>query len=195
MQIQKIEIKNKILDVSSKLFMSGGYKQTSLNDIAKECGISKSNIYNYFKSKNCIFDALTVEAKEKLTFISKLLASNPFVGSENLQEGLLFILFNHILPVKEGVILIFDREMEENDKHYISDLLDIINNMVVPDLTIDENTDVLKIIAENLVNGYLNILKAEGQEKNMKYQIAALTEYHVGGLAFLKQSVMEKKNE
>lgn len=195
MQVQKDDVKNKILKSSEELFLMNGYNQTSLNDVAKKCGISKSNIYNYFKSKNSIFNCLTSDAKAKFEFISDLLSRSSFEGSENLQEGLTSLIFNHILPVKEGVILIYDREKEETESQYISNLLDVINNMVVPDLTNAENTTILRIIAENLIKGYVDILKSGNGESIMKYQITALTKYHAGGLAFLKQAVLEKNEK
>lgn len=41
----------KILSNSIELFSKNGYKSTSVSQIAKRCKISKSLIYNYFKSK------------------------------------------------------------------------------------------------------------------------------------------------
>ncbi|HRW21852.1 MAG TPA: helix-turn-helix domain-containing protein, partial [Bacteroidales bacterium] len=40
-----------ILDTAMKLFASSGYHNTSISKIAKEAGISKGLIYNYFDSK------------------------------------------------------------------------------------------------------------------------------------------------
>lgn len=193
MQTQKESVRTKILSISEELFLTKGYRKTTLNEIADKCGISKSNIYNYFKSKDSIFEYLTSDAKEKIEIVSNILSTNSFEGAKNLQNGLLHILFIHILPVKKGVILIYEREMIGNEKKVVHSLLKVVNSIVIPNLTIDENTKVLNIIAENLIRGYMDILKTENLENNMKYQISALTEYHVGGLAYLKQSVLEKQ--
>ena len=44
--------KNFIIQQSAKLFYYKGYKNTSVNDILKECKIPKGSFYYYFKSKN-----------------------------------------------------------------------------------------------------------------------------------------------
>lgn len=46
------DIKEKILEVSSRLFYEQGYSNTSLRQIADECGIQIGNLYYYFKKKN-----------------------------------------------------------------------------------------------------------------------------------------------
>jgi len=52
MQIQKDNIKTKILDIAREDFIRCGYQQFSLRNVASQAGISTSNIYNYFKNKN-----------------------------------------------------------------------------------------------------------------------------------------------
>ena len=46
--------KERILDVSLKLFSEKGYKSTSVRDIAKDVSITQSGLYNHFKGKNAI---------------------------------------------------------------------------------------------------------------------------------------------
>ena len=49
----------KILDVSQRLFLEKGYDKTTIQDIVDELGgLSKGAIYNHFKSKEEIMDAL-----------------------------------------------------------------------------------------------------------------------------------------
>ena len=45
------EKKKHILDASLHLFSLNGYNETSMQDIASYCNISKATIYNFFKSK------------------------------------------------------------------------------------------------------------------------------------------------
>ena len=44
--------KDKITDTALDLFANQGYHKTSINQIAKSVGVSKSLIYNYFESKD-----------------------------------------------------------------------------------------------------------------------------------------------
>jgi transcriptional regulator, tetR family len=52
-KMNKTHVKrNNIIKQSAKLFYYKGYKNTSVNDILKECKIPKGSFYYYFKSKN-----------------------------------------------------------------------------------------------------------------------------------------------
>ncbi|MBA2852805.1 AcrR family transcriptional regulator [Methanococcus maripaludis] len=87
--------KEKIVQNAAKLFLTKGYKQTSLNEIAEKTGITKGGIYHHFKDKNELF----VEMAEyfKLKFMSLLtkmeqepslekLLKNYFENSEILMQ-------------------------------------------------------------------------------------------------------------
>lgn len=53
-------MKEAILNKSLKLFVTNGFKSITMDDIAKDMGISKKTIYQHFKSKNDLVKA-TVE--------------------------------------------------------------------------------------------------------------------------------------
>ena len=71
MQILKEDIRNKILQAALEEFYLKGYEKASLQEIAKRCAISKSNVYNYFPSKKSIYDALTMPALNEIAKITK----------------------------------------------------------------------------------------------------------------------------
>jgi len=53
--------KERILEVSLNLFSTKGYKETSVRDIASGVGITQSGLYNHFKGKEAILEALIDE--------------------------------------------------------------------------------------------------------------------------------------
>lgn len=55
MQKKKEQIYNNILNVAKKEFINNSFNKTSMRVIAKRVGISLSNIYNYFESKDDIY--------------------------------------------------------------------------------------------------------------------------------------------
>ncbi len=59
------DMKSRILDAASELFVSEGYEQTTLRKIAKKIEYNPATIYNYFKSKEEIFFALQHRAFTK----------------------------------------------------------------------------------------------------------------------------------
>src|SRR5262245_66406263 len=56
-----------ILDAALDLFAEKGFFGTSLRDIAAAVGVRESALYNYFPSKEALFNALIVEAQEHKT--------------------------------------------------------------------------------------------------------------------------------
>ena len=48
--------KKRILDSSTKLFYERGYNNASMDDIAKDIGVTKGTLYLYFKNKEEILD-------------------------------------------------------------------------------------------------------------------------------------------
>ncbi|MFH1432657.1 MAG: TetR/AcrR family transcriptional regulator [archaeon] len=55
----KQNVRERILVSAGSLFAQNGYHSTSMDDIVKECGLSKGAIYCYFRSKEDLFIALS----------------------------------------------------------------------------------------------------------------------------------------
>ena len=58
MQTKKSDIRKVILEVSKKEFLEHGFKDASMRTIARKAGVGLSNIYNYFKNKDEILQAV-----------------------------------------------------------------------------------------------------------------------------------------
>lgn len=50
MQTLKTDTRKRILNVSKRLFLKKGFRETTTRDIAREAGINLSNLYHYFSS-------------------------------------------------------------------------------------------------------------------------------------------------
>ena len=59
MQMLKDEIRDRIMTVARKEFYKKGFLNASMRVMADKAGVSASNVYNYFTSKEEIFHALT----------------------------------------------------------------------------------------------------------------------------------------
>ncbi len=97
-----------ILSKSSSLFWEKGYAETSMKDIANECGFRPANIYNFFENKETIlFEILYQEMEDILA---------PIRGLENDEtieprDGLKMVIENHLrmtLGEKRKSKLLFD---------------------------------------------------------------------------------------
>lgn len=68
----------RILDAAARLIERYGYDKTSVEDIAREAGISKGAIYLHFKSKDALFEALLLRESDVIvTRFYELLDADP----------------------------------------------------------------------------------------------------------------------
>jgi len=59
-----------ILDRSAELFSEYGYDRASMNKIATACGVSKANLYHYYKDKDeLLFDVIRFHLEELLQVV------------------------------------------------------------------------------------------------------------------------------
>ena len=84
--------KEMILETSKSLFLKNGYDNTSIQDILDNLkGLSKGAIYHHFKSKEAIFEAISIKEaeKNKLEFL-KIKNNKNLNGANKLKEIIKF---------------------------------------------------------------------------------------------------------
>lgn len=62
MQVKKDEVKALILNASKREFLELGFEKASLRQIAAQAGVTKGNIYTYFKNKDELFCSIVEPA-------------------------------------------------------------------------------------------------------------------------------------
>src|SRR5262245_23791797 len=83
-----------ILDAALDLFAEKGYFGTRVRDIATAVGVGESALYNYFQSKEALFDALIMTAREhKAEQLAGLLAA-PITDMRSVLEQLTTVLLD-----------------------------------------------------------------------------------------------------
>ncbi len=89
--------KSRILKTAARVFAEEGFDRASVSQLARECGISKANIYHYYGSKDALlFDLLD-------TNLSELLKRIQSVDIEGLSaEDALELTLGEILLAYEG---------------------------------------------------------------------------------------------
>lgn len=87
--------KERILKSALKLFSEYGYESVSVEQIAAAVGIKAPSLYNHYKSKKAIFDAILEESAERYNNFAKNLsvhigdASKDFSVFDNVSEKFL----------------------------------------------------------------------------------------------------------
>ena len=70
-------MKEKILDTSTEMFLSLGFKSVTMDDIADKLSISKKTIYSHFSNKEQLVEACVLELFEEIsTNIDDIVAEN-----------------------------------------------------------------------------------------------------------------------
>ena len=76
MSLERKEMKRKqkreeIINTAERLFFSEGYDNVSMNDIAKDVGMSKATLYLYFDNKDSLFFAVVLRGAEIMKSLIK----------------------------------------------------------------------------------------------------------------------------
>ena len=65
----KEEAKSKIVEAARIVFAKKGYHDATMDDVAKEVGVSKGALYSYFKSKESILKEIYLQSHQNLRAI------------------------------------------------------------------------------------------------------------------------------
>jgi AcrR family transcriptional regulator len=94
-----------ILDAALELFADKGYFGTSLRDVATAVGVRESALYNYFKSKEALFDALILAHEHtKTERLASLGDDGPIPDGRALLERLAINSLESFLDPREQML-------------------------------------------------------------------------------------------
>jgi AcrR family transcriptional regulator len=90
-----------ILDAALELFADKGFFGTSLRDVASAVGVRESALYNYFKSKEALFDALLTAHEHTRSERMAALADGPISDATALLERLALSNLEAFVDIRE----------------------------------------------------------------------------------------------
>lgn len=112
---KEVRLKAKIAECFKKHFSYFGYKKTSVEEIARELGISKKTIYQYFPGKRNIYNLIVKKIAEVyITSINKRLNN-----STSCKEKILKLI---PLVFTESVSFLKDKSFETRFKNELASL-------------------------------------------------------------------------
>ena len=85
---------------SAGLFMSKGFRETSMREIAEAAGMGKSSLYDYFKTKDEILVWAVEDEVDDLTTAAREIVAQPLPTIERLRQVMQFHL-NFLISRKE----------------------------------------------------------------------------------------------
>jgi AcrR family transcriptional regulator len=87
--------RDKLLDVAERLFMTTGFRATTIEGLADAAGLSKVTVYGYFNDKDAVFEAVALRLADRLR--------SAVLGQLNT-DGSVSSRISAALTVKHGMI-------------------------------------------------------------------------------------------
>ena len=119
---KKIDIESKILDISYKLFLKQGYKNTTMDDIAQELAMSKKTLYKHFEGKMELLAAAFEQLKTRLTLKVETLVDNRHIPFTAKLKSMLTVIANDLAPINHVLL----QDLREHAPEIWNELQDYI---------------------------------------------------------------------
>jgi AcrR family transcriptional regulator len=199
LQKLKEEIRENIIAAAVKEFAELSYEKASMRAIAKAAGISVSNTYNYYSSKEELFNSIVepIFVRVKEIFKQSMQESMQRGLSGNNVKLSIDSMVNALLEMdahqRQLLIILAEKnagtKYEKSKEEMITLLrMHLAEAVLKPDgaTKIDENQGyMLNIIATNYVDGLLKILKDFRSQSWAEGNFRTLLTYHLNGIKAL----------
>lgn len=167
--VPRLDRENQILEIASEEFGAQGFAATSVAEIARKAGISKPLIYNYFGSKDGLYEACLDRGGALLADEIERIARGDAVGIDRgmrTLEGMfallekqryLWRLFFDVSAPRTGSIAgakaSYAQRIDKLAHEGVAELMDLVGNR--DDLDISAMTAVWLGIVDSLINWWL----------------------------------------
>ncbi|OMD86792.1 MULTISPECIES: TetR/AcrR family transcriptional regulator [Paenibacillus] len=202
MQSKKDEVKQEIESAALKVFFQKGFSDAKMNDIADEIQISVGNIYTYFKNKKELF--YSVVPPSLVDYLKNMLVENIRIDNQTFfddvnnekKSAIVQEQITILTKYSRQIVIIFEKNkgtVYSNAKNELIDLMIETKRPYIKDhykryeIGTEENMILLKIIANNVINMILDLLKHEMSADSRKRIFEALSLYWLAGLKSLNE--------
>ena len=163
-------IKKRIMEISRELYSRYGFRKTTMNDIARELGMTKSSIYYYFGNKEEIFNQLISSDIEKW---KKELSD--FVGRQDSVQEKLAAYITKKMEIVCSISDFYRSPIEEYHENF-----SLIEKLRAE--TDKEEIGIIKeILGEGNRQGVFNVQDIDMTALNMLNILKGLEHYYIGG--------------
>lgn len=97
-----------LLDIAAQQFASGGYRQTTLEEIAQQAGLSKASMYHYFENKQELLCKIFLKVGATFTQVLEPILTAPLPPEEKLRRAVRYML--QIMGENVALFSVFYRE-------------------------------------------------------------------------------------
>lgn len=103
----KVKRKDEILEVAAKIFAAKSYHETTLQEIAKQIGVTEPALYYHINSKNEILRGIVNRIMKHLEEVTKV--GEEDLTPQNKLEKILFMLVEFSAKHKETTLIAFEQ--------------------------------------------------------------------------------------
>lgn len=100
---KKHSIEGKILDTAYKLFLKNGYRQTTMDEISLELGMSKKTLYKYYPGKLELLESSFDVLKTKMTAKIEAILDNNYISFPLKLQSALTVVANYLAPINPNL--------------------------------------------------------------------------------------------
>ncbi|MEG1996444.1 MAG: TetR/AcrR family transcriptional regulator [Oscillospiraceae bacterium] len=174
MQIQKDEVKQKIINAAVEEFLISGYEKSSMRIIASNAGITVGNIYSYFTGKDDLFETIVLPTVNQIHgLILMKLSTNNRITKESAIEVTAQIMNACLNNYREFIILMKSAKGSkyEDIKSVIQfQIKERLISDLIPQLHMNAENEILAdTLSLVLLDGIINIvLKCDTDEELMR---------------------------
>ena len=193
MQILKDEIREKIENAAIEVFLEKGFSGASMQNVAARAGVSVSNIYNYFESKEKLFativDPVNIQLNQLLEKLMQHETGKSFEDRDFIEGFIQTIAVGIGMLIKKNrrqLLLIFDKSYGTKYEHTKEKLIGFLEEHFIDSLEEKPSESaslIMHISATNLVEGLLEIVRHYRSDAWVESSVNDFIRCHICGLA------------
>lgn len=197
-QYKKDEIKERIDSAALCVFSEKGFVNAKMADIATRAEISVGNLYRYYRNKDELFYTIIppsfTEQFKSLLFSKITSIKDKGITSYKADPNYMSItgeFFQFLLTNKERFIILIEHGQSTKYSDFRRELVDFfimtfMDHYISPEKSKSMSTqsieDVLRIVYDNLISMFSEVLKRDYSEAKIKMILRAINNYHLAGV-------------
>lgn len=165
MQYAKDEIRQRIIDAARDEFLENGFEKASIRTITSKAKTAKSNLYNYFKDKDDLFNAVleptTTEIRTGLELAKRYnLPKEAKDYTLSSQQYVISVISEFIKQHTADVRLLLFKAQGSSLENFRNEVLDAFTgNMVEWTQSIHPKKDVSRLFIRTVCSFYFNMIE------------------------------------
>ncbi len=194
MRQKKVELNNKILEVSLMEFYVNGYKDTNMRSIARKSGMTVGNIYRYFSSKQELFRNIMDPVVLKIRSIVNI---EPLIQNQDIKDVNVIIgLIDPALQIcsehpREIIIILSKSKCSIYENKY-----EIVKNDIASSIKkvySEMDDELARVIGVSIIESLLYILRNHSHDVETIQKLFMNYLKFIFSSAFFKFRNMEEK--